>query len=81
VQLVVYTDGTVHCLYQEQIELNQLGKLAMRRASHVEPDEEGRWLADLSPVDGPTLGPFGKRSDALREERLWLQKYRLANRM
>ena len=25
------------------------------RASHVEPDRHGRWLVDLSPVNGPVL--------------------------
>ena len=32
----------------------------IRRASHVEPDEAGRWWADLSPVGGPRLGPFAR---------------------
>jgi hypothetical protein len=42
------------------------------RASLVEPDEEGRWWADLSPVDGPLLGPFRQRSQALDAEEEWL---------
>ena len=39
-----------------------------RRASHVEPDADGRWWADLSPVAGPRLGPFEVRSAALDAE-------------
>lgn len=77
-QLVVQPKGTIRCVYGEQIELSRLGNLAVRRASHVEPNEEGRWLADLSPVSGPKLGPYDKRSEALREEEAWLQANWLA---
>jgi hypothetical protein len=80
VQLVIQPDGTIRCVYGEQIELRQLGRLSVRRASHVEPNEEGSWVADLSPVGGPKLGPYGKRSTALREEEQWLQANWLANR-
>jgi hypothetical protein len=38
----------------------------------VEPDDHGRWLADLTPVQGPCLGPFQRRSDALQAEAEWL---------
>lgn len=44
--------GVVRCIYGEQIDLAALGIPAISRASHVEPDDEGRWLADLSPVGG-----------------------------
>ena len=30
------------------------------------------WWADLSPVKGPKLGPFSRRSDALQAENYWL---------
>jgi hypothetical protein len=45
--------GAVRCLYAEAIDLAALGTLAIRRASHVEPDGQGHWWADLSPVGGP----------------------------
>jgi hypothetical protein len=32
----------------------------------------GPWIADLSPVNGPTLGPFTDRAAALDAERGWL---------
>ena len=35
-------------------------------------DDAGRWLADLSPVSGPLLGPFCLRSQALAAEQEWL---------
>jgi len=46
--------------------------LQITRASHVEPDRDGFWWADMGPVDGPVLGPFKRRSDALASERFWL---------
>jgi hypothetical protein len=42
--------GSVMCLYSEAIDLAALGRLVISRASHVEPDQNGRWLADLAPV-------------------------------
>ena len=72
-QMVVQSDGSVCCLYDEAIDLAAFGRLSITRASHVEPDLEGRWLADLAPVAGPCLGPFEHRSDALDAERVWLE--------
>jgi hypothetical protein len=74
-QLLVQCDGTVRCLYGEAIDLTELGRPAIRRASHVEPDNGGRWLADLKPVGGPVLGPFPNRSEALAAERNWLETH------
>jgi hypothetical protein len=74
-QLVIRPGGTVHCLYGEELNLHQLGSLAIARGSHVEPDVTGQWTADLSPVDGPVLGPFNNRSDALAAERQWLETH------
>jgi len=71
-QLVVQTNGTLRCLYDEAIDLAEFGPMSIARASHVEPDDAGRWLADLSPVAGPLLGPFERRSDALDAELAWL---------
>jgi hypothetical protein len=73
-ELVVRTGGEVLCLYDEAIDLTSLGILRIARASHVEPDEHGKWWADLAPVNGPVLGPFTRRSDALEAERHWLQR-------
>lgn len=72
--LTIDAVGTVHCIYDETIDLAVLGTLTISRASHVEPDDEGRWFADLRPVDGPVLGPFTIRSEALTAERIWLEQ-------
>ena len=71
-QLIINPCGTVRCVYAEAIDLARLGRLTISRGSHVEPDEAGRWFADLTPVDGPQLGPFPFRSDALIAEAEWL---------
>jgi hypothetical protein len=74
-QLVVHPSGLVCCLYGETVDLTALGTLHVTRASHVEPEADGQWTADLSPVDGPRLGPFRRRSQALSAEREWLERY------
>lgn len=65
--------GKVKAIYTEAIDLNLLGKSKIKRASHVEPTKDGEWTADMSPSGGPVLGPFGKRSEALRAEIAWLK--------
>jgi hypothetical protein len=72
-RLVVEPGGRVRCLYGEAVDLASLGVLTIRRASHVEPDREGAWWADLSPLGGPRLGPFAQRSLALAAEETWLE--------
>ena len=78
-QMIVATNGSLRCLYDEAIDLAAIGRLSITRASHVEPDEQGRWLADLSPLTGPLLGPFILRSDALEAERAWLEAHWLSH--
>jgi hypothetical protein len=72
-QLVIEPGGAVRCVYSEDLELQSLGNAKIVRASHVEPDPQGRWFADLSPVEGPRLGPFDRRSTALAAEDAWLE--------
>jgi hypothetical protein len=71
-ELVVDAGGDVRCIYDEALDLREIGKLQITRASHVEPDAGGYWWADMGPVDGPVLGPYGSRSEALGAERGWL---------
>ena len=74
-QLMIDPSGTLRCVYGELIELSTIGSLEISRASHVEPDEHGCWVADLAPVGGPRLGPFEHRSQALTAEQLWLDEH------
>jgi hypothetical protein len=75
-ELVVGTEGSVRCIYDEALDLREIGTLKITRASHVEPDRDGYWWADMGPVDGPVLGPYVSRSEALQAERGWLTDYR-----
>ncbi len=78
-QLVVEQSGTVRCIYGEDIDLHSLGSPHIRRASHVEPTDDGQWTADLSPVGGPTLTAFPNRSQALAAELRWLEEHWLTS--
>ena len=74
-QLIVTLSGMIKCLYDEKIDVAAIGTMRVRRASHVEPDEMGSWWADLTPVSGPRLGPFKKRSEALLAEKHWIESW------
>ena len=73
--LLIETTGTVRCVFDEEIDLGQLGQLSIQRGSHIEPTHDGQWTADLAPVQGPLLGPFPFRSAALAAEMKWLQEH------
>jgi len=73
-EIRIKPSGTAMCIYSDALPLSQIGKLSIKRASHVEPNSVGQWMADLSPVGGPVLGPFELRTDALSAEVNWLRK-------
>ena len=73
-QIVITSDGSVRCIYSDLLDLHTLGRLQIRRGSHVEPTPEGYWQVDLSPVKGPRLGPYRKRQEALDAEIQWLEE-------
>ncbi|QDU96241.1 hypothetical protein Pla8534_40600 [Lignipirellula cremea] len=73
-ELLVQANGRIRCVYGEAVDVRQLGAVTIERGSHVEPTSDGCWTADLSPVNGPLLGPFAQRSEALAAERNWLEK-------
>lgn len=78
-ELVITATGETRMIYQEEVDLSMLGAASIQRASHVEPDAQGRWWADLSPVNGPLLGPFEQRRMALTAEISWLTHSLLEN--
>jgi hypothetical protein len=77
-QIIITPGGVVRAIYTEDIDLAALGSPVISRASHVEPDQQGRWWADMGPVQGPVLGPYDHRSEALAAEQAWLEAYWLA---
>ena len=74
-EILIPPQGPAQCIYSDALPLSDIGKLTISRASHVEPNEFGQWMADLSPVDGPKLGPFELRSAAIKAEVEWLRKH------
>ena len=74
--VIISTDGTLHFVWSDDLAaLRQLGETHIRRASHVEPADGGRWTADMGPMGGPVLGPFDLHQDAIQAERAWLLKH------
>ena len=69
-ELLISPTGNVKAIYSELLDLAALGSQQISRASHVEPDRRGRWFAQV--IDGPVLGPFEKRSEAITAEVVWL---------
>lgn len=78
-ELIISPHGDAQCVYSEAIDLHSFGTIQIRRASHVEPDDQGQWWVDLSPVSGPKLGPFQQRSSALDAEATWLREHLLTH--
>ena len=69
--LTVSPEGTVTCVYTEALDLDAFGPCDIRRASNVEPSPDG-WQAQIE--DGKTLGPFPKRSQAIRAEVRYIEE-------
>jgi hypothetical protein len=74
IELGVKTNGETRMVFDDRVDLRSVGCISIRRGSQVEPTSVGQWTADLSPVAGPTLGPFDKRSEALAAEVAWLHR-------
>ena len=73
IQILVSGDR-IRFVHQDDLaDTMRVGKVTTRRASHVEPSENG-WNADLRPVNGPVLGPFARRDAALQAEAQWLRE-------
>lgn len=64
--LIIDLAGDVTTLSQELLDLVTLSAQCIERASHVEPDDQGRRRAQV--IEGPNLGPFARRSEALSAE-------------
>jgi hypothetical protein len=74
-ELIILPGGAMRCIYGDLLPLVELGRVSIERASHVEPDVQNLWHADLTPVGGPRLGPFERREQALAAEVAWLQTH------
>jgi hypothetical protein len=74
-KLKVAPDGIVTAIYSDSlVDLLAEGRTEIKRVSAVEPTSDGNgWLADLAVVNGPVLGPFPLRAEALAAEVAWLE--------
>lgn len=78
-ELVIAPDGSIRFLWDDALaSLLTEGEASLFRASHVEPIGT-LWYADLALVDGPMLGPFTLRADALAAEAEWLTAHILTD--
>lgn len=76
--IVIAPNGDMTFIYNDDLRpLMEQGDAVITRASHVEPTPGGEWTADMGPVNGPTLGPFTTRSEALSTEVAWLEENHL----
>lgn len=70
--------GEIVFIYSDALAplLNE-GSARVKRASQVEPHPDGGWTADMTPFqsDGPILGPFALRQEALAAEVRWLEEH------
>lgn len=72
-EIGVSDSGALIFIYDDSLEfLKTLGNFSIKRASHVEPTEDGRWTAEM--LDGTVLGPFDLRKDALEAEVEYLKE-------
>ena len=71
-------DGTVSTIFSDEVMpfMRAAGRPVIKRASHVEPTPDNKWVADMAPSGGPILGPFESRAKALEEEIKWLRANR-----
>lgn len=74
--ILIEPDGVTRFVWDDDLAdvAEQSGRVSIDRASHVEPTSDGQWESRM--VDGPVLGPFRLRSEALCAEREWLRQYR-----
>ena len=67
--LNIDSNGVIQFVYDDELKpLIEAGEAEIRRASHVEPTNRGKWIADLSPVGGTRIGPCATRDEAIASE-------------
>lgn len=78
-KMIFGPDGRFRTLYSDDVApvAREVGSTTVRRASHVEPSEDGSWYVDMSPCRGPVLRSFMTRADALEAEARWLIEHDL----
>jgi len=74
-------NGELRAIYSDEVAavFKKLGitDFNIQRVSHVEPCGM-QWTADMKPVNGPVLGPFDTKAEALAAEEAWINKHVLS---
>ncbi len=71
--LLFHKDGTAKCLYNEELELNQFGRLYTYRASTIEMNNNTcEWEVTLE--DGTFVGSWESRQVAIQQEVEYLHR-------
>lgn len=77
--ITIRPGGTIEMIHDDKMAgLMGAGDATIRRASHVEPGDPDKgqdplmWYADMAPCNGPVLGPFLSRQEALDHEVEWI---------
>lgn len=70
---IAYAYEDAESVLDEDVQLigTEVADLHTERASSVEP-VRGQWIADMDLSEGPILGPYRLRKEALAAERVWL---------
>ena len=64
IEVTVTADGVIQLLHTDELDLGSLGRLNVRRASHVEFDNAAQVWVARTPT-GELLGEFRTRREAL----------------
>jgi hypothetical protein len=75
--VLVDANGRLEFVWDDRLApLRALGEITIRRASHVEPTDDGWWTADMTPLGGQIIGPFALHAAAIDAEREWIARNR-----
>lgn len=83
-QIKISPAGKVTQIYEDDDPYQFVGQTTIRRASRVEPTEDGKWEADMSLLGDEhkdvKLGPFDFRTQAIAAEIAYINKHHLGER-
>jgi hypothetical protein len=75
-KVISITDEGIRFVYDDRLRgLLNHGQASISRASHVNPDADLTWHADLSPIGGPVIRGFPTRDAALAAETEWINEH------
>lgn len=75
--VIIDQQGNLRTIYNEALDLSACGEVTITRASNVEWSPGIGWHAYMGEpfnMDGPVLGPFAKRSEALAAEVAFIEE-------